>query len=121
MSVRWILIASVVLIAVGAFWAGVNASDALSAFYAGVNASDFVYGPQGHFIVGVLTCLTGGLLAIGRIWNNYLVRGVLIAQVVLVALSAFFFGVFAHAHGYQGYPLSGCRLLPSRCCCPLSA
>jgi hypothetical protein len=58
MSVRWLLIASIVLIA-------------LSAFYAGVNASDFAQGHQGHFIVGVLVCLAGLLAAIGRIWNTY--------------------------------------------------
>jgi hypothetical protein len=71
MSVRWLLIASVVLVALGAFWAGVNASDFLSAFYAGVNASDFAYGHQGSFIVGVLACLTGLVGAIGVIWRNY--------------------------------------------------
>ena len=71
MFIRWLLIASVVLIAAGAFWAGVNASDAMSAFHAGVNASDFVYGPQGYFIVGVLTCLTGLVSSISVIWTNY--------------------------------------------------
>jgi hypothetical protein len=111
MFVRWLLIASVVLVALSAFFAGVNASDFAHAFYAGVNASDFAYGHQGSFIVGVFATLTGLLSAIRVIWNNYLVRGVLIASVVLVAPSAFFFGVFAHAHGYQGLSTIGVQVI----------
>jgi uncharacterized membrane protein (DUF485 family) len=56
MSIRWLLIASVVLIA-------------LSAFYAGVIASDSAHAYQRPIIVGVLVFLMG--LAISVIWKNY--------------------------------------------------
>jgi hypothetical protein len=75
MFVRWLLIALVVLIAVGAFWAGINASAFAHGPHQGLaqlrGFGEMRLGRVDHLVVGVLVTLTGLLSAISVIWNNY--------------------------------------------------